>query len=93
MPGIRGQIAGRASGTETPHRGRPRNTMIAMAISERKTTRRQFVSRSVLLTGGVGLGLNCTNVSAAVASGTEDTFSAYQARFGASFFGDCCDLP
>ena len=67
--------------------------MIAMAISERKTTRRQFVSRSALLTGGVGLGLNCTNVSAAVASGTEDTFSAYQARRREALWGLLGDLP
>lgn len=64
-----------------------------MVLSGRKTTRRQFVSRSALLTGGVGLGLNFTNMDVVAESEAENAFSAYQKRRRDALWGLLGDLP
>src|SRR5580700_8223723 len=64
-----------------------------MMLSGRKTTRRQFVSRSALLTGGAGLGLNFTTMDVVAESGTENAFSSYQKRRRDSLWGLLGDLP
>jgi len=64
-----------------------------MATSGRKTTRRQFVSRSALLTGGVGLGLNSTMKNVVAESETDDAFSSYQKRRRDALWGLLGDLP
>jgi dienelactone hydrolase len=64
----------------------------AMTISGQKTTtRRQFVLRSALLTGGISLGLN--PASSSLAAETESPFFAYQQRRRADLWGLLGDLP
>jgi dienelactone hydrolase len=63
-----------------------------MIISGQKTTtRRQFVSRSALLTGGISLGLN--SAASNLAAETETAFSTYQQRRRADLWGLLGDLP
>ena len=63
-----------------------------MTISKHEaTTRRQFVSRSALLTGGISLGLN--SISSDLIAETEAPFSAYQQRRRADLWGLLGDLP
>ena len=63
-----------------------------MAITEQKNiTRRQFVSGSALLTGGISLGLN--SVASNLVAETETAFSAYQQRRRADLWGLLGDLP
>ncbi|HEY1208344.1 MAG TPA: hypothetical protein VGE85_03140, partial [Terracidiphilus sp.] len=63
-----------------------------MIISgQRTTTRRQFVSRFALLTGGIPLGLNAA--AGNLAAETETTFSAYQQRRRDDLWGLLGDLP
>ena len=64
-----------------------------MAISGRKTTRRQFVSRTALLTGGIGLGLNSTVANSMTQSETDNAFSSYQRRRREDLWGLLGDLP
>src|ERR1700756_1237110 len=64
-----------------------------MATSGAKTTRRQFVSRTALLSGGIGLGLNSINANAVAASDTEDAFSSYQKVQCEALWGLLGDLP
>src|SRR6201994_4420980 len=64
-----------------------------MAISEHKTTRRQFLSRTALLTGGIGVGLKSTTRNAVAKSETENAFSAYQSRRREALWGLLGDLP
>src|SRR5579859_6669522 len=64
-----------------------------MVLLGRKTTRRQFVSRSALLTGAVGLGLNFTNMDIVAESETENVFSSYQKRRRDALWGLLGDLP
>ncbi len=63
-----------------------------MILSGQKTTtRRQFVSRSALLTGGISLGLN--SAAGNLVAETETAFSAYQQRRRADLWGLLGDLP
>jgi len=55
------------------------------------TTRRQFMSRSALLTGGISLSLNSVAVSGAVEA--ETSFSAYQRRRRSDLWDMLGDLP
>src|ERR1700745_2322560 len=64
-----------------------------MATSGAKTTRRQFVSRTALLSGGLGLGLNSTDTNAVAASETDDAFSSYQKVRREALWGLLGDLP
>ena len=64
-----------------------------MAISERKTTRRQFVSRSALLSGGISLGLNSAVRDLAAEPETKDEFSTYQRRRRDALWGLLGELP
>ena len=64
-----------------------------MAISGRKTTRRQFVSRTALLTGGIGLGLNSTVTHSMPESETDNAFSSYQKQRREDLWGLLGDLP
>jgi hypothetical protein len=58
---------------------------------QQTTTRRQFVSRSALLTGGISLGLN--SAAGNLAAETETAFSAYQQRRRADLWDLLGDLP
>lgn len=63
-----------------------------MKISGPKnTTRRQFLSRSALFTGGISLGLNSAPVNLGAETNTE--FSSYQQRRRADLWGLLGDLP
>ena len=63
-----------------------------MPIREEKTiTRRQFVSRSALLTGSLSLGLS--SAAAGLAAEPETAFSAYQQRRRADLWGLLGELP
>jgi dienelactone hydrolase len=63
-----------------------------MPIREEKNiTRRQFVSRSALLTGGISLGLN--SAAGSLAAEPETAFSAYQQRRRADLWGLLGELP
>jgi hypothetical protein len=64
-----------------------------MAISGQKATRRQFVSRSALLTGGIGLGLNSMTKNVLPESETDNAFSSYQKRRRDALWGLLGDLP
>src|ERR1700745_4105931 len=64
-----------------------------MATSGAKTTRRQFVSRTALLSGGIGLGLNSTDTNAVAASEADDAFSSYQKVRREALWGLLGDLP
>jgi dienelactone hydrolase len=64
-----------------------------MANSGRNTTRRQFVSRSALVTGGIGLGLNSPTGPVAAASETGNSFSSYQKLRREALWGLLGDLP
>jgi dienelactone hydrolase len=64
-----------------------------MATSEGKTTRRQFVSRTALLTGGIGLGLNSTGANSMPVSETDNAFSVYQERRREDLWSLLGDLP
>lgn len=63
-----------------------------MLIREQKNiTRRQFVSRSALLTGGISLGLN--SAAGSLAAEPETAFSAYQQQRRADLWGLLGELP
>jgi hypothetical protein len=64
-----------------------------MANPGRKTTRRQFVSRTALLSGGIGLGLNSTDTNALPESETDNVFSSYQNSRREALWGLLGDLP
>ena len=64
-----------------------------MATSGPKTTRRQFVSRTALLSGGIGLGLNSTDTHAVAESETDNPFSSYQKLRREALWGLLGDLP
>jgi dienelactone hydrolase len=66
--------------------------MAAMVIPGQNMTRRQFVSRSALLTGGMGLALNSAPQNIAD-SATDDAFSTYQKRRREALWGVLGDLP
>ena len=67
--------------------------LVAMATSGQKATRRQFVSRSVLLTGGIGLGLNSMTKNVLPESETDNAFSSYQKSRREALWGLLGDLP
>src|SRR3954462_8679324 len=64
-----------------------------MATSGRKTTRRQFVSRTALLSGGMGIGLNSTATNAFPGSTADNAFSFYQKSRREALWGLLGDLP
>jgi dienelactone hydrolase len=64
-----------------------------MATSGRKTTRRQFVSRTALLSGGIGLGLNSTGTNAVTESNADNAFSSYQKSRRGDLWGLLGELP
>jgi len=64
-----------------------------MATAGRKTTRRQFVSRTALLSGGIGLGLNSMNTNAIAESATDNAFTSYQNLRREALWGLLGDLP
>jgi dienelactone hydrolase len=64
-----------------------------MASSSRTTTRRQFVSRSALLTSGFGIGLNSAILNAMTKSENDGAFSSYQKRRRDALWALLGDLP
>ena len=64
-----------------------------MADSGPKTTRRDFISQSALLTSGIGLGLDFTGRDVVAESETENGFSSYQTRRREALWGLLGDLP
>src|SRR5215472_15218105 len=62
-----------------------------MRFGQETNTRRQFVSRSALLTGGICLGLN--SAAGNLDADTETAFSAYQQRRRTDLWGLLGDLP
>ena len=64
-----------------------------MASSGQNTTRRQFVARSALLTGGIGLALNSITGDVVAASETGNAFSSYQKLRREALWGLLGDLP
>jgi hypothetical protein len=62
-----------------------------MIITEQSITRRQFVSRSALLTGGISLGLN--SAASNLVAETETGFSPYQQRRRGALWSLLGDLP
>ena len=64
-----------------------------MASPGQNTTRRQFVTRSALLTGGVGLGLNSITEVAVASSESGNAFSSYQKLRREALWGLLGDLP
>ena len=65
----------------------------AMVDSGPRTTRRHFISRSALLTGSIGLGLDFTRGDVVAESETEGGFSSYQKRRREALWGLLGDLP
>jgi len=68
-------------------------TIPAMVVPGQNMTRRQFVSRSTLLTGGLGFGLNPSHTNAGAEAESEDAFSSYQKRRREALWGLLGDLP
>src|SRR5438094_892253 len=64
-----------------------------MATWGPKTTRRQFVSRTALLSGGIGLGLNSMDTNTVAESETDDAFSSDQKLRREDLWGLLGDLP
>ena len=64
-----------------------------MADSGPKTTRRDFISQSALLTSGLGLGLDFTGRDVVAESETENGFTSYQKRRREALWGLLGDLP
>src|SRR4051812_38236244 len=64
-----------------------------MATLGRQTTRRQFVSRTALLSGGMGLGLNSTATDAVAEFKADNAFSLYQKSRREALWGLLGDLP